>query len=178
LRAGRPRSVATRVLCLGNDILADDAFGIVVAEQLRRIRPDLDVCESSTSGFDLLDSTLGARRLLVVDTVQSGALAPGTVSIFHEGDVRPVPGGSPHYVGLFEALKLGRALGLAVPEEVMIIAVEPADCLTVGGDMHPLVKGAISGVLGIIEEQTRQPAQGMSAGFCRETPIPGPRREM
>jgi hydrogenase maturation protease len=60
--------MSTRVLCLGNTLLADDAFGIVIAEHLRRTRPDIEVCESSTSGFDLLDYTLGASRLLVVDT--------------------------------------------------------------------------------------------------------------
>lgn len=83
-----------RVLCLGNSVLADDAFGLVVAEELRRARPDLDVRESSTSGFDLLEYTLGADRLIVVDTVQSGVVPPGTVSTFREGDVRSVPGGS------------------------------------------------------------------------------------
>ena len=100
--------MSIRVLCLGNTLLADDGFGFVVAEQLRRIRPDLEVCESSTSGFDLLDCALGASRLLVVDTVQSGALAPGTVSVFWEGDLQEAPGPSPHYVGLFEALRQWR----------------------------------------------------------------------
>jgi hydrogenase maturation protease len=146
--------MTTRVLCLGNVLLADDAFGIVVAEQLRRLRPDLEVCESSTSGFDLLDYALGARRLLVIDTVQSGAVAPGTVSVFRGEDVETAPGGSPHYIGLFEALRLGHALKLDVPEEVTIIAVEPADCLTVGGEMHPSVRAAVSEVLRIVGEQT------------------------
>ncbi len=149
--------MTTRVLCLGNPLLADDAVGLVVAEQLRRARTNIDVCESSTSGFDLLDCTLGTRRLLVVDTVQSGAVPPGTVTIFREGAVRTASGGSPHFVGLFEALKLGRALGLDVPEEVVIIAVEPADCLTIGGDMHSSVKAAIADVLHIIDEHTLSP---------------------
>ena len=151
--------MSTRVLCLGNSLLADDAVGLAVAAQLRSQRPDLEVCESSTSGFDLLDYTLGARRLLVIDTVQSGALAPGTVSIFHEEDVRTAPGGSPHYVGLFEALRLGKALSLVVPEEVVIIAVEPADCLTVGGGMHPAVLAAIPEVLKIVDEQAVKPCR-------------------
>lgn len=137
---------------MGNSLLADDAFGIVVAEQLRRLRPDLEVCESSTSGFDLLDYALGASRLIVIDTVQSGAAVPGTVSIFRGEDIETAPGGSPHYVGLFEALRLGRALNLDVPEEVTIIAVEPADCLTVGGEMHPSVQAAVPKVLKIITQ--------------------------
>jgi hydrogenase maturation protease len=155
--------VSTRILCLGNSLLADDAFGLVVAARLRQRRPDLQVCESSTSGFDLLDCALGARRLLVIDTVQSGVLAPGTVSIFREGDVRTAPGDSPHYVGLFEALRLGKALKLAVPEEVVIIAVEPADCLTVGGAMHSSVLAAIDEVLQMIDAQVARPC-GVGGG--------------
>jgi hydrogenase maturation protease len=144
--------MSTRVLCLGNPILADDAFGFVVAERLRRERPNLDVRESSTSGFDLLDFTLGADRLLVIDTMQSGEADPGSITIFREEDVRSIPGGSPHYIGLFEALRLGRALGLPVPAEVTIITVEPADCLTVGGTMHQDVAAAVTKVLGMISE--------------------------
>jgi hydrogenase maturation protease len=136
-------------------LLADDAFGIVVAEHLRRLKPDLDVRESSTSGFDLLDYALGVRHLLVIDTVQSGGVAPGTLSVFREEDVRSISGGSPHYIGLFEALRLGRALKLAVPEEITIIAVEPADCLTVGGSMHASVQAAVPDVLRMVEEYTQ-----------------------
>ena len=103
--------MTTRVLCLGNSILADDAFGFVVAERLRCQMPDVDVRESSTSGFDLLDFTLGVDRLLVIDTMQTGEAVPGSITVFREEDVRSTPGGSPHYIGLFEALGLGRALG-------------------------------------------------------------------
>jgi hydrogenase maturation protease len=137
--------MTTRILCLGNSILADDAFGFVVAEQLRRERPDLDVRESSTSGFDLLDFTLGADRLLVIDTMQSGQAGPGSITIFREEDVRPIPGGSPHY--------MGRALGLPVPADVTIITVEPADCLTVGGPMHRDVAAAVTRVLEMVSER-------------------------
>jgi hydrogenase maturation protease len=148
-----------RVLCLGNSLLADDAFGLVVADQLRGMMPHLDVCASSTSGFDLLDYTLGARELIVIDTLQSHASPPGTISIFHEHEVRTAPGGSPHYVGLFEALRLGKALHLPVPDEVTIITVEPADCLTVGGEMHPAVRAAVTRVLKIVEERTSNPCE-------------------
>jgi hydrogenase maturation protease len=124
-----------------------------VAEQLRLRLPELDVCESSASGFDLLDATLGCSRLIVVDIMQSGNAAPGTISVFREQDVQTVPGGSPHYVGLFEALRLGKALNLDVPATVTILAVEPADCRTLGGEMHPRVRAAVAEVLLLIEAQ-------------------------
>jgi hydrogenase maturation protease len=139
----------TRVLCLGNDLLADDAFGIDVAAGIRDRAPaSVDVVETGKGGFQLLDHLEEVTRLIVVDTVQTGSAPPGTLHWFSEADVSPIPGGSPHYTGLFEALAVGRTLGMRVPEEVLFIAVEAADCLTVGGSMHPDVRGAIATAVG------------------------------
>jgi len=44
-----------RVLCLGNELLADDAFGFIAAERIKRSFPQLDVVSSSDSGFHLMD---------------------------------------------------------------------------------------------------------------------------
>jgi Ni,Fe-hydrogenase maturation factor len=65
-----------------------------------------------------------------------------------ETDVESAFGGSPHYIGLFEALAAARRMGLAAPAEVDIIAVEGADCTTVGGSMHPAVEQAVPDVIG------------------------------
>ena len=71
--------LSTRVLCLGNELLADDALGAVVAEQLRELLPGTaEVVFTSAMGFDLLDDVLGASRLLVVDTIETGTRPPGT----------------------------------------------------------------------------------------------------
>ncbi len=150
---------AVRVLCLGNELLADDAFGPLVAAQLRR-NPELEVVEASTSGFDLLDFLLDARRLVVIDAIQTGRAEPGTVHLFQEQDLESAPGASPHYTGLFEALALGRALRLAVPEDVILIAVEAADLTTVGGPVHPAVSAALREVTGLVENIGRKIAEG------------------
>lgn len=146
-----------RVLALGNDLLADDGAGILVAEELRRRFPALDVVVSGESGFRLLDSALGVARLVVVDTVRTGA-PPGTIHVVREEDVDHVPGGSPHYVGLFEALRAGRAMALPVPGDVLIVAVEPADCETLGGPLHPDVEQALPKVADLVAEAVAAPS--------------------
>jgi hydrogenase maturation protease len=138
----------TRLLALGNDILADDAFGIRVAGEARRLFGDrLDVVESAEAGMALLDHVHNCNRLMVVDTMVTGQAAPGTITTLRNEKFRVVPGGSPHYVGLFEALQLAGKLGLQVPEEVTIFVVEAADTLTVGGPMTPAVEAAMPNVL-------------------------------
>ena len=152
MEASTENNFDTRLLCLGNDILADDAFGISVAEQLRgRVPKTVDVVDSMESGFHLLDYLLGVDRVVVVDTVKTGGQPPGFVYELAEDDLEIIPGNSPHYIGLFETLALGRGLGLDVATELIIIAVEAVDCMTVGGDMNPMVERAIPGVIDRVE---------------------------
>ena len=149
-------AASVRLLCLGNDLLADDALGIVVAEEVeRRTRGAIDVVRSSLSGFGLLDDLLNASRMVVVDTILTGKAEPGTIYVLQEGDLQGVFGGSPHYVGLFETLALGRELRLVVPDDLVIVAVEAADCSTVGGAMHPAVKASVPKVLKLVQQIVR-----------------------
>jgi hydrogenase maturation protease len=148
-RVGR---APTRVLGLGNEILADDAFGILVAQRIRDVaaRGEVEVAVSSEAGFRLLDAILDCSRLVVVDTVETGRAAPGTIYVTDERDLPAARAQCPHGLGLFDALALGRQLDLPVPEQVTIVAVEAADCLTVGGSMHPAVIAAVARVAELI----------------------------
>jgi hydrogenase maturation protease len=135
--------MAVRLLGLGNEILGDDAFGILVARQVREALPGIEVVTSSESGFQLLDQITGAERLVVIDTIQTGRAEPGTIYLLREQDLPAGSGDTPHCTGLADALLLARSLGLRAPSEVTVIAVEPADCFTVGGPMHPAVAAAV-----------------------------------
>jgi hydrogenase maturation protease len=133
-----------RVLCLGNELLADDSLGSIVAEQLRPYAPpDVEVVSTPETGFHLLDYVLNTRRLIVIDTVMTGTAPVGTIFELRDAGLKVIPGGSPHYIGLFEVLTLASKLGLPVAKEVLILAVEAADCLQLGGVMHPAVRSAI-----------------------------------
>lgn len=159
-----------RVLCLGNELISDDGFGIAVAGLLcRRLAeagmpappgPALDhaltarafelpaagtveVVETALTGMYLLEAVAGAARLVVVDTIVTGAVEPGAVVELRERDLASPRGGSPHYVGLLETLDLARALGLDAPADVVFVAVEAGDYRTVGGAMTAPVEAAV-----------------------------------
>jgi len=155
MAASTGTDLTARVLCLGNDILADDALGLEVAAALRDRLPDtVEVVSSMESGFRLLDHALDVPTLVVVDTIETREATPGTVHILREVDLRHVPGSSPHYLGLLEVLEVGRRLHEPVADDVTIVAVEAADCRTVGGPMHPAVRSAIPEVVQRICELT------------------------
>jgi len=140
-----------RVLGLGNEILADDAVGILAAREVERAFPrQVEVVCSSSAGFGLMEDMVGASRLLVIDSIVTGKAKPGTIHVLTAKDLRPVPGIAPHFVGLFEVLDVARQLYPEVPGEALAIAVEAADCTTVGGPLHPDVRSAIPAVVELV----------------------------
>jgi len=141
-----------RILCLGNELLADDAFGLAAAEELRRRFPQMDVVFTTDSGFHLLDNLLEATFVVVVDCIQTNSAPPGTLFVLRSSDMMSPSGTSPHYVGLLETLQLARELLLNVPKDVIILAVEAADCLTLGGKMHDAVKSTVGLVVYLVAE--------------------------
>ena len=145
------------VLCLGNDLLADDAFGLAVAREIRAQFPgQVMVVESTASGFDLLECVQDVRALVVVDSVQTSSAPIGALFVVREGDISSPSGRSPHYIGLFETLRVARELLLPVPEEVVILAVEVADTTNLGGRMHPAVEAAVPRVARLAMDWARR----------------------
>ncbi len=159
-RSSREPIPRRRVLCLGNELLADDALGLAIAEQFEQFEAD-SVIYTPVAGFALLDHILDVSDLLVVDTVRTGAARPGTIHVFHEKDLHAPSGPSSHYVGLLETLALGRTLHLPVPKEVMIAAVEAADTSTIGGAMHPAVRAAVPFVVNRVRRFLDSPLQSV-----------------
>ena len=179
----------TRVLCLGNELISDDGLGIVAARSLsgrlalagtpvapgRAFDPavtarafeipgvgPVEVVETALTGMYLLELVVGASRLIVIDTVVTGATDPGTVLELKESDLDGPRGGSPHYIGLLETLDVARALGQDVPADVVIVAVEAGDYRTVGGEMTAPVGAAVPVVvertMALIQDGAEVPA--------------------
>jgi hydrogenase maturation protease len=156
------RTPLTRVLCLGNELLGDDGVGPAVAEELRRAGVG-GVVARAASGLQLLDDLDGVDRLIVVDAVQSGLAPPGKIWQWEEGDLLAAPSAAPHGLGLLETLDMARVMGLAAPREVKVIAVEAADCRTMGAPMSAAVRAAIPRVVTFCRKALGQPVYFGSA---------------
>jgi hydrogenase maturation protease len=139
------------VLCLGNELVADDGVGPAVARLLRERSVDAEIVESFLAGLGLLDDLLGVERLIVVDAVYTGETPPGSVHVLNEADVSASPAGWQHSMGLFEAIGLARALHLGAPSEVVMVAVEVSDLLNVGGPLTPEVEASVPVAAGVVE---------------------------
>jgi len=135
----------TLIVGLGNDLLADDAVGILAARQLSDQITDerTDIVESGAHGLALLDLFIGYDRAILVDALVTGKHPPGTLVEIPAATLQSVPNPSPHFAGIPEMIALAEKLGLAYPDEFHILGVEVADPFTLGGDLHPAVRDAL-----------------------------------
>src|ERR1035437_2332477 len=138
------------LLGLGNDILTDDAVGLHVVHELQRElagHPSIDVRETTEMGLALLDFITGYRAVVIVDSIQTGKAAPGSIHELDAAALNHLTGRTPHFVGVSETLALGRQLGLVMPEQVRIFAIEVEDPFTLGTSMTPVLQSALPGIV-------------------------------
>jgi len=115
----------TLILALGNDILGDDAVGILAARALRKEFGDtVDIVEAAIGGYALLDFIEGYERVLLLDAVATGRVKPGTVMELAREDFGPADSTSPHHVGLPEVFAVAERLSISLPRELRIVVME------------------------------------------------------
>lgn len=141
------------VLGLGNELYGDDGVGIHVVRRARQIAeadPSFlqNNCsavfeECSLSGLALLDVIIGYDALVIVDTIKSPHPEPGKIRILREKDLRHIPGPSPHYVSIPQAIEIGRCIGLDVPSRIAVIAVEAKNMYNLGESLTREMENAI-----------------------------------
>lgn len=138
------------MLGLGNDLLGDDAIGLRVARSLAgRLthRPHIVVKESDEMGLSLLDLVVGFEALVVVDAIQTTQAHPGAIQRLNGGELDLTTPVSPHFFGVGEMIALGRELGLAVPSQVRIFAIEIRAPYCVTTTMTAEIQAALPGIV-------------------------------
>ena len=69
---------STIIICIGNELIADDAVGFEIYNRLAGCSARLEYC--SVGGIDMLPLLNGETDMIVVDAVQFGTL-PGTIHV-------------------------------------------------------------------------------------------------
>jgi len=136
----------TLVLGLGNPILSDDGVGIHVARALegRLNQQEVTVEETSMAGLSLLDLLADYDRAIIVDAIQTRQGKVGQVYRLElEAFDTTQHASTPHDVNFATALELGNRLGLTLPRQIDIFAIEVADVSTFSEECTPEVRRAI-----------------------------------
>lgn len=151
------------VLCLGNEVLSDDAFGFKVAQELKELNDrdhETEVVFAALAGFNLLDLLHDRHDVLIVDAIITGRVNPGTLHFFSSGHLTPSHSLTcSHQINLPTALELGTQLGMNMPQNIDVLAVEVQDVQTLSEEMTAPVKDAVSTAVNKIERWIRSKKQ-------------------
>jgi len=137
----------TIIVGIGNPLLADDGVGLKVLDRLEerlRGRPGVALTRVCCGGIHLMEAMAGYERAVIIDAITGGGGAPGTLYTFGPDDFSQTRNVcSSHDASLLVALELGDAVGLPLPGDVRIWAVETEDVSTYSEVLTPAVERAV-----------------------------------
>jgi hydrogenase maturation protease len=147
----------TLLLGLGNELYGDDGVGIYAVRRMkedaqkRKARSsqqkDVEMEECPLSGLALLDVIVGYDRLILVDTIKRKDPKPGKIHLLEGNELRAIPGPSPHYVSVPQAIALGKKLGLQVPSRIQVVAVEAKNSYSLGEGLSPEMQRKLPAII-------------------------------
>jgi hydrogenase maturation protease len=141
----------TLILGLGNPILTDDGVGVLVAEEVRSRLPEdtpIDIAEVSVGGLTLMENMIGYDRVILVDAYQRlRDCCPGKVHRMSLEDLKSISptqhSASPHDASLITALETGQRMGLPLPKDITIFAIEVENVMDFSDQPTPSVAAVI-----------------------------------
>jgi len=148
-----PVTVKILIAGLGNPILGDDGVGWRVAEEVRRhlslgentsIQVDIECF--SLGGLSLMEHLTGYDYAILIDAITTGKHPQGSVLHFPLDSLPDQASGhlsSAHDTSLQTALKVGHSMGVKLPREVLIVAIETQNVYNFSEDLSPVVAEAI-----------------------------------
>ena len=134
------------ILCLGNEVLSDDAFGYYMARKLLEsdVGERADIIYASLAGFNLLDLFMERKRVLIIDAILTGHADAGTLHFFPIGELVPTRQlVSSHQISLPTALRLAELMDIEMPEVIEVMAIEAQDVWTLSEEMTEPIKQAV-----------------------------------
>lgn len=145
--------VRTIILGMGNPMRGDDSVGLHAVRALRDKlnKLDITVIEASGTGMDCLELLTGYDRAVIIDAIHTMEGKTGQIYRL-ELDAFDTNGyaNTSHDVDFVTAIELGRRLGLALPRQIVIFAIEVGDAHSFSEECTAAARQAIPNCVGMI----------------------------
>ena len=151
----------TLVVGLGNPILTDDGVGVKVAYAVEEalgpnIPENVDITEASVGGLRLMELVEGYGRVILIDAIMTTKHDFGTIHRLTLDDLRKITptahSASAHDTSLVTALDAAEQMGMKMPADFEIIAVEVENVMDFSDEPTPAVDAAIPKVAEMVLE--------------------------
>ena len=140
----------TLIIGLGNPLLGDDGVGWRVAELVRqRLKnkyPEVEVDCLAVGGLSLMERLVDSDRAILIDSLMTGQSPEGTLLCLELEDLPDLTAEhmtNAHDTSLQTALRLGRSLGVKLPEKVTIVGIEANKVYDFSEALTPAVAEAV-----------------------------------
>jgi hydrogenase maturation protease len=153
-----PKASTGILVGLGNPIMSDDAIGLLVSRRVHGKLEDYDLDLACGAGLHVMDSILGYRRAVIIDSMVTGSVPVGSVARIEPGaGIETRRAGHSHGVGFFEAIEIARDCNAPLPEEIRVYGIEVADPFTIGEKVSAEVMDKLDEIVEFIIEDIRGP---------------------
>lgn len=163
----------TLIIGLGNPILGDDGIGWRVAEEIAkrfsspssplpaREEGTIEVDTAALGGLSLMERLIGYDYVILIDSLNTGQHPQGAVVTFTLDSLDDLTYGhsaSAHDVSLKTALRMGRQMGIDLPDDadVHVVAVEAQHVYDFKEELTPAIAAAapvaVQQVLDLLKE--------------------------
>ena len=153
----------TLVIGLGNPILGDDGVGWRVVEQVEiRLMIDdsfgnkeIEFDYLSLGGLSLMERMEGYRDVVVVDSIMTGSKPNGTIYSLPLSKLPNLQAGHTtaiHDASLATALELGRQMGLELPDDIWVVAIEAEYVYDFSDRLSPEIEMAVPQAVKLVTE--------------------------
>ena len=130
------------ILGLGNPILSDDGIGLILTENLEGKFPGADTASITLAGLELLDILAGYDHVFLIDAATGTGGEPGELKEISDGK-GALHLFTSHGANFFDLLKLGRDMGLKMPEPAAVFGIEIGNATDFGTNLSPPLKSAL-----------------------------------
>lgn len=136
---------------LGNPILSDDAVGILVLDALKEKAGNTEglvFSEANSGGLALLDLINGFDEVVLIDSIITNQVEPGTLMILTPEDFSETRHISNlHDINFATALKVGSHMGYVLPSKFSIYAIEVKEVLEFGHKLTPEIEKRLPDII-------------------------------
>jgi len=118
----------------------DDGIGPKLIDMIQEQNPqkNVDYKKVFLGGLDILDLIRDYQKVIFIDAIKTRNGIPGTVYYFtHEDFMETHHLSNFHDSSFLNTIKLGKKLGLSLPDEIHIIAIEIVNDMFFGKSFSP-----------------------------------------
>ena len=115
------------ILGLGNEVLGDESLGLMIVNDLivNGVFPEVEYASTYSGGLNLLDFIVGFDALLIIDTTCGNDCQPGIIHHYKPVNFRETLHlSSEHDASFLTTLETGKKLGLTIPGQIDVLAIE------------------------------------------------------